>query len=106
MELGALCCDSDDCCLRFAPAWHQRLEGVGKTAPVWASRLCLSEVMTIAVSFHHSGYRTFKDYFLRYVTPHLTRAFPHVVSYTRFVGLMAAALVPLCASLQPRKGKS
>jgi hypothetical protein len=62
--------------------------------------------MTIVVSFHQSGYRTFKDYFLRSVTPHLAWAFPQLVSYTRFVELMAAALVPLCAYLQTRKGRS
>ena len=106
MEIVALFCDIDDFCLRFEPVWHQHLVRVGKTVPGWTSRFCLSEVMTIVVSFHHSGYRTFKDYFLRYVTPHLAWAFPHMVSYTRFVELMAAALVPLCAYLQTRKGKS
>jgi len=66
----------------------------------------LSEVMTIVVSFHQSGYRTFKDYFLRYVQPHLRGAFPHLVSYSRFVELMAQALGPLCAYFQTRKGRS
>jgi len=62
--------------------------------------------MTIVVSFHQSGYRTFKDYYLRYVTLHLRWAFPQVVSYTRFVELMPEALAPLCAYLQTRKGRS
>ena len=47
-----------------------------------------------------------KDDFLRSVSPHLSWAFPHLVSYTRFVESMAAALVPPCAYLQTRKGKS
>ena len=106
MEIVALFCDIDDFCLQFEPVWHQHLVREGKTVPGWVSRFCLSEVMTIVVSFHHSGYRTFKDYFLRYVTPHLAWAFPRIVSYTRFVELLAAALVPLCAYLQTRKGKS
>jgi hypothetical protein len=55
---------------------------------------------------YQSGYRTFKDYYLRYVMPHLRWAFPHVVSYTRFVELMPKALVPLCAYLHTRKGRS
>jgi hypothetical protein len=62
--------------------------------------------MTIAISFHQSGYRTFKDYFLRHVIPHLRWAFPQLVSYNRFVELMPHALVPLCAYLQTRKGHS
>jgi hypothetical protein len=78
----------------------------GGLQPPWTSRLCVSEVMTIVVSFPQSGYRTFKDYFLRYVTPHLAWAFPHIVSFTRFVESLQASLIPLCAYLQTRKGKS
>lgn len=106
MEIVALFCDIDDFCLQFEPAWQRRLVTEGSGSPLWTSRLRLSEGMTIVVSFHQSGYRTFKDYFLRYVTPHLSWAFPYVVSYSRFVELMPAALVPLCAYLQTRKGRS
>src|SRR5215210_3473811 len=106
MEIVALFCDIDDFCVRFEPAWHRRLVSEGSAQPPWTSRLGVSEVMTIVVSFHQSGYRTFKDYYLRYVTPHLRWAFPQVVSYSRFVELMPEALVPLCAYLQTRKGQS
>jgi len=106
MEIVALFCDIDDFCQRFEPAWQQRVVAADSTQRMWTSRLYLSEVMTIVVSFHQSGYRTFKDYFLCYVTPHLSWAFPQLVSYSRFVELMQAALVPLCAYLQTRKGKS
>jgi len=106
MEIVALFCDIDDCWLQFEPAWHRRLRSEGSWQPPGRSRLCLSEVRTIVVSFPQSGDRTCKDYFLRYVTPHLSWAFPHVVSYPRFVELMQAALIPLCAYLPTRKGKS
>ena len=76
MEIVALFCDIDDFCLQFESVWHHRLASPGSPAPVWASRLCVSEVMTLVASFHQSGYRTFKDYFLRYVMPHLAWAFP------------------------------
>lgn len=106
MEIVALCCDVDDFCLQFEPLWQQHVVSEGRR-PRWREqRLCLSEVMTIVVSFHQSGYRTFKDYFLRYVTPPLRWAFPQLVSYTRFVELMPEASVPLCAYLQTRKGRS
>jgi hypothetical protein len=62
--------------------------------------------MTIEVAFHHSGSRTFKDFYLRYVTLHLRWAFPRLVSSNRFVELMQEALLPLCAYLQTRKGHS
>jgi hypothetical protein len=86
--------------------WHQRLMVEGHRHPLRTRRLYWSEVMTIVVSFHQSGYRTFKDDFLRSVRPQLSWAFPHIVSSTRFVELRAAARVPLWASLQTRKGKS
>jgi Transposase DDE domain len=64
------------------------------------------EVRTIVIAFQQSGSRTFKDYFLRYVTPHLRWAFPQLVSYSRCVEPMPQVLVPLWASLQTRKGRS
>ena len=106
MEIVALFCDLDDFCLQFEPRWQQHLVSAGRRLRWREQRLCLSEVMTIMIGFHQSGYRTFKDYYLRYVTPHLRWAFPQLVSYTRFVELMPEVLVPLCAYLQTRKGRS
>jgi hypothetical protein len=106
MEIVALFCDVDDFCQQFVPPWQQRLLASGDRQRLRESRLCVSEVMTIVITFHQSGYRTFKGYFLRYVTPHLRGAFPQLVSYSRFVELMSEALVPLCAYLQTRKGQS
>ena len=106
MEIVALFCDIDDCCLQFEPLWQRHLLSEGPRLRWREQRLCWSEVRTIVVSFHQSGYRTFKDYYLRYVQPHLYWAFPHLVSYNRFVELMAQALVPLWAYLHTRKGRS
>lgn len=106
MDMVALFCEVDDFCGDFEPWWQQHLLAEGIRQRRREPRLCLSEVMTIMIAFHSSGYRTFKDYFLRYVTPHLHAAFPQLVSYSRFVELMPAALVPLCAYLQTRQGKS
>lgn len=106
MEIVALFCEIDDFCQQFEPRWRQRLITSGERQRLRESRLCLSEVMTTVISFHQSGYRTFKDYFLRYVTPHLRGAFPQLVSYSRFVELKQEAVVPLWAYLQTRKGKS
>ena len=43
------------------------------------SRLSLSEVMTIVIAFHGSGYRTFKEFYTLQVLPHWKRAFPQLV---------------------------
>jgi hypothetical protein len=106
MEIVALFCDIDDFCLQFEPRWQQQLISKGSRQRWPETRMCLSEVMTIVVSFPQSGYRTFKDYFLRYVQPHLRWAFPQLVSYSRFVELRGQALVPLCAFFHTRKGRS
>jgi hypothetical protein len=47
--------------------------------------LSLSEIMTIMVYYHHSGYKTFKDYYTKEVTKGLKAAFPNLVSYNRFI---------------------
>ena len=66
-----------------------------KTSIMPSKRLSLSEVMTITIYFHLSGYRTFKWYYSNYVSTVLKPFFPKLVSYNRFVELMQQALVPL-----------
>lgn len=51
-------------------------------------RMSSAEMMTIMVYFGFSGYRTFKDYYIRYVLTHLTPEFPNLYSYNRFVQLI------------------
>lgn len=57
--------------------------------------LCLSEIMTITIYFHLSGYRNFKTYYKQHVSTVLKPYFPRLVSYNRFVELMQEALIPL-----------
>ncbi len=64
-----------------------------------------SEVMTIFISFHGSGFRTFKGFYTRLVLPHWRKAFPNVVSYNRFVELMPWCLMLLCCFLNTCKGE-
>jgi hypothetical protein len=78
MDIVALFCDIDDFCLRFEPHWHPRLLTQGAHPRQREATLTLSEVMTIEVAFHESGYRTFKDFSLRSVTPYLRWAFPRL----------------------------
>jgi len=51
------------------------------------SSLTLSEIMTISIFFHHSGYKTFKAFYCKHVCRYLKKAFPGLVSYNRFVEL-------------------
>jgi hypothetical protein len=103
-DILPLFCDIDDFCQVFEPELKRRLFADGSKQRHRQATLCLSEVMTIIVWFHASAYRTFKDYYTREVLRHLRWAFPHLVSYSRFVELMPQALLPLSAYLQTRKG--
>lgn len=104
MDTVAIFCAIDDFCQGFEPWWEQRLVE-------WAPKrrrpggLCLSELMTIIVGFHQSGYRTFKHYYLGEVVRHQRPFFPGLVSYNRFVELLPGALVPLCGFLASRFGR-
>src|SRR5947207_901453 len=103
MSLLELFCDVDDFMLSFAPQWRANQLDTGKQRER-AGRLCPSEVMTILIHFHQSHYRTFKAYYTEYVQVHLTNEFPRLVSYTRFVALIAHMMVPRLSYLQSRYG--
>ena len=104
MEIHTLFCDIDDFCIEFEPLMNQHLIADGKIKRLRKHTLHLSEVMTLIVAFHQSGYRTFKHYYQKHVYVYLRWAFPQLVSYNRFVELMGEALLPLCAYLHTRKG--
>jgi len=101
-------CDVHDFCKAYANYWqHKLLTEDGKTIEIMPmSAMDLSEIMTIAIYFHLSGYRCFKWYYKRHVQQHLKKYFPTTVSYNRFVELMRYTLPPLLVySLKFRVGK-
>lgn len=58
-------------------------------------KMSLSEVLTIAIFWHHSKYRTFKDYYENMIRKELRSAFKDPVSYNRFVEVLQESLLPL-----------
>jgi hypothetical protein len=100
-----LFCDVDDFCQAFEPVWHQSLVQQGTRQRNRPTQLVTSEIMTIVIHFHQSGYRNFKAYYVEYVQEHLRDEFPQLVSYTRFIELMERVLVPLIAYLYHCKGR-
>lgn len=105
MDIVNLFCRIDDFCRQFEPAFKQRLLAEKPKQRKRPTRLSLSEVMTIIVYFHASGYRNFKQYYLQYVRIYLCAEFPALVSYNRFVELMKEAVVPLSVYLENCKGR-
>lgn len=106
LDITEIFCELDDFYQTFEYHYQQQPLLMGTEQPrFYRSRLSLSEVMTIVIAFHGSGFRTFKDFYTRQVLPHWRNAFPNLVSYNRFVELMPWALLLLCCFLQTRRGE-
>ena len=97
MELVTLFYLIDEFCKDYEPHWQQSLLDSGLKQRRTASRLSLSEILTITIFFHLSGYRMFKWYYEREIhgSGFAASCFPSSVSYTRFLELMSASIVPL-----------
>lgn len=70
------------------------------------NRLSESEIMTIVIAYHQSGYKNFKSYYLQYVIKNLQHQFPKLVSYNRFVELMSSVIELLTVYLVSKFGKN
>jgi len=89
MRILDLFCAVDDCCQACAPGWQQELLTSGQRRQRRrATTLHPSEILTIAVAFHQSHYRTFKAFYLEQVQRHCRSEFPTLVSYQRFIALL------------------
>jgi len=100
MSLLELFCHVDDFCRAFVPEWQQMQLASGAIRRTRTRSLSLSEIMTILIWFHCSGYRNFKTYYHEHVQQHLRSEFPTLVSYSRFVEFTPSALLPLLAYLR------
>lgn len=100
MSLLELFCHVDDFCRTFVPPWQQVQLASGTMRRNRARSLSLSEIMTILIWFHCSGYRNFKTYYQDHVQQHWQAEFPALVSYSRFVEFTPSALLPLLAYLR------
>jgi hypothetical protein len=103
MILTKLFVEIDDFMKVYEPEMKKHLIGEGSVKRNRSGKLTLSEVMTLLVYFHMSGYRNFKDYYLKHVLIHLKEAFPNLVSYKRFVALTPKAMLPLAAFMKSRR---
>lgn len=104
MDILPLFFEIDEFCQYFEPIWNQHLIAQNCKKRNRRRNLALSEVMTILILFHKSGYRNLKQFYLEFVCHYLRAEFPHLVSYQRFVEFERDALVPLSAYLQTRRG--
>ena len=106
LDLSEIFCDVDE----FYQSFEKHCRSIPQLTAVTgekrcSSRMSLSEVMTIVIAFHGSGYKTFKEFYTLQVQPHWQKAFPKLVSYNRFVELMPWSMMLLCCFLETRKGE-
>ena len=87
-NLVELYCDVDDFCKVFVPQWQQKLIEDGSRSRHRECRLSMSEIMTIIIGFHMSHHRDFKNYYRGHVKQFYKKAFPDLLSYTRFLAVM------------------
>lgn len=94
----------DDFWLEVRDEWHQYLLTSGERQRIRPAKLSESEIMTIIILFHQTGYRNFKTFYLGHVCRHLSNEFPQLVSYNRFVRLMSRVGVLLIAYFKSNLG--
>ena len=107
-SLDAIFCDIDNFCQKFEPSWHLQLISDGSKTRRRAKSLCLSEIMTILITFHQHHYRNFKHYYIDHVSVYWANAFPQLpalrvtrhASYQRFIEWIPQTLMPLCVYLK------
>lgn len=107
MSLLELFIEVDDLCKTFEVwASAQQVPRTAKRKRGPKAVMSTSEVMTLVIHFHQAGYRNLKHYYQQHVCKHLRSEFPRLVSYGRFTELLQAVVLPLCAYLQSRMGRS
>lgn len=88
-------CEIDDFCKQFEKQFDKRLLAGGTGQRHCHCSLRASEVMTICVYYPQTGYKTFKDYYTKYVLVHMTNDFHGLVSYNRFIELRKKVMAHL-----------
>lgn len=66
-------CSIDGFCFVFEPALRKRQVLIGKKTRNRKSTMSMSEIVTLTVLFHLSGFRTFKHFYIFYVQKHLNQ---------------------------------
>jgi Transposase DDE domain len=90
-------CTVDEFCTNFDQTTKSFLLGKPSKRPPVMSK---SEVITIVLLFHLSGFRCFKHFYIYYVQKHMQAEFPNTVSYNRFVELSQSILLPMTIFLK------
>lgn len=91
-KISDIFCIVDEFCKNFEESTSSFIIG---NKPKRKPRMSTSEVITIYMLFHLSGFRCFKHFYIFYIQKHLQSEFPNTVSYNRFVELMQSVIMPM-----------
>ena len=106
MKLTQLFCDVDDFCRTFMLEWQKNQLDQGEKKRNRPHRMSFSEMITILVYYHQSGFRTFKWFYQKLVQRYWRHEFPKLLSYNRFIEILPKLLGPITAFMASRRGVS
>jgi hypothetical protein len=103
MDFTTLFCDIHDFVQIYTE--KKKLIAAGKPKKNYPYKMHDSEIVTILIWFHLSGYRNFKNFYISYIGRFHAKEFPNLVSYNRFVELKSKVFAVMCAYLCSKFGK-
>ena len=96
-KITEIFCLVDEFCQQFFPFLEKNSIGNKSKRPPMMSP---SEIISIIILFHLSGFRCFKHFYIFYIQKHMQAEFPKTVSYNRFTELMQSNILPLTMFLK------
>jgi len=102
--LTEIFCKLDDFYKIFEPNFTQSLIDSGKKMRCREASVSIPEVATILTLFHIVRFRHFKSFYINFLKPFFSHAFPTLPSYQRFIELSPRALPLLSAFFAEVKG--
>src|SRR5688572_20177030 len=98
-------CEVDDFCKAFVPQWEASLLGTGGPVPRGPEPgLSSSEIITLLLVLHSSGFKHLKSFYHGFAEPLLRGYFPGMPCYEHFVALQKRVFVPLVVFLLSHLG--
>ena len=104
-RLTEVFCEVDDFCQAFETQWQSYLLGSGAPPREPQPGLSVSEIITLLLVLHSSGFKYLKHFYQGFALPVLRQWFPGMPCYEQFVTLQQRAFVPLMFFLLSRMGK-
>jgi DDE family transposase len=101
----AVFCEVDDFCQAFEDQREAHLIGSGKKPRGPEPGLCDSEIITLLLVLHSSGYKYLKNFYNGPMGESWRRYFPGLPCYERFVTLQKRGFIPLMCFMLSRMGR-